>query len=309
MNHVESHTRFEAATMVGGGFDRALLPSEHHEAAITVVEMPHETNMVVNKSVVHPIVFDRDDQTNLSITVEAGAKIRLVFSNRIDKQHVHVHLEANAVAELFYTPREPNQPCDHSLAATVDENAFLTIFEVTDGAAQVRREMTIDLAGKFASISYFGLDQMHSSTKSTLLTILHRAEHTKSSQAFRGIYAGNAQATFLGKVVVDDNASQSSATQLYKSILLSDHAKAFVMPQLEINNSDIKASHGASIGELDKGALFYLQSRGISLSTAKAMLLSGIITDILDHIEEPSIKHALVTKIEKSLEHSLLGDA
>ena len=161
--------------------------------------------------------------------------------------------------------------------------------------------MDIELLAPDAEVSFLGLDQLAGSDVSTTkLHINHKTSNTKSSQAFRGIYAGSSLGSFEGKVSVAAHAENSSAQQLYKSILLSESARALVKPELEINNFNITASHGASIGQLDAEALFYLRSRGLSFEAAQKILVQSLSRDILQEIH-PVMREYLSAQVELSL--------
>jgi Fe-S cluster assembly scaffold protein SufB len=181
------------------------------------------------------------------------------------------------------------------LTSMIEQHGEMQLFEMGAGAADCTRSMTVHLLGRMAQFGYVGLDQLHGDErKRSHLVIRHQASETKSSQIFRGIYGGNADAEFLGQVVIDDHARDSSASQLYKAILLGERAKARVLPELVVHNHEVSASHGATIGELDDDALFYLCSRGLSQQSAKALLIECIATEMLDAIAHPRLRKAFM---------------
>lgn len=239
-----------------------------------------------------PLVVTTRTSSTVSIVVKRNASAHVVIIDEKDCA-INVHLMPDAQCTLYLLPKALSV-CSSKVSVEVLERAHLRLFEFGLMAAHCDREIDVTLSGKAAQISYFGLDQLHGAQrKSTSLVINHRAEESKSEQTFRGIYGGESLGSFLGQVIVDKDAAKSSARQLYRSTILSKNAKAHVMPQLVIYNHDITASHGASIGELNPDALFYLCSRGLSMSEAKALLVSSTISDILDHIEMPAIKQAI----------------
>lgn len=223
----------------------------------------------------------------------------------------HLCLENPADVELALMPHaKVSLYCLSSagIRANIGKDAELTLVELGLQDDTSTRCFTVNLLESGASIHYAGLDQLLGQAhKKTELTINHRSPHTHSTQAFRGIYAHHAQASFLGKVVIEQSAAHSTASQLYKSILLSNDAKAWVMPQLEIYNYDIKASHGATIGQLDENALFYLCSRGLPLQMAQAFLINGLINDIVECIDEASLKSRYGKLVQDSVELALQG--
>lgn len=180
----------------------------------------------------------------------------------------------------------------------VKNNYFLNINFLPENLEQ---NININLLKEGANFIYLGLHGLKNNSCQTILQINHQAKNTKSEQIFRGIYGQNSIGTFHGKVIIEKSAQHSLAKQDYKSILLSDNAKAKVKPVLEIYNHDISASHGASLGQIDELGLFYLLSRGINEEVAKAMLLNGFLQAILDKIGNNSIKENYSELIDKNL--------
>jgi Fe-S cluster assembly protein SufD len=106
---------------------------------------------------------------------------------------------------------------------------------------------------------------------------------------------------FNGKIFVRKDAQKTNAFQSNKNILLSPAASINTKPQLEIFADDVKCSHGCTVGSLDEEALFYLQSRGISYTTAIALLLQGFAMEILDKIPSDSIRNYVKDLIAQRL--------
>ncbi|PID88227.1 MAG: Fe-S cluster assembly protein SufD [Bacteroidia bacterium] len=121
----------------------------------------------------------------------------------------------------------------------------------------------------------------------------HIAPHSESSQVFKGIIEDQAQAVFTGKVYVARDAQKTDASQSGKHILLGEKAKAYARPQLEIYADDVSCAHGSTVGQLNKEALFYLKSRGISEKKAQTMLLHAFTDDILRDISIESYRELL----------------
>jgi len=111
--------------------------------------------------------------------------------------------------------------------------------------------------------------------------INHNSPHTKSSQFYKGILDDVSKASFRGKVIVKKDAQHIEAKQSNHNLLLSQTAKVSTMPELEIYADDVKCSHGATVGQLDEDALFYLRSRGIEETVARQILTQGFIQDVL----------------------------
>ena len=106
----------------------------------------------------------------------------------------------------------------------------------------------------------------------------------------RSVLGGKAVGSYLGKVEVARGAQQTDGEQSVKAMLLDRGATANCKPELEIFADDVKCAHGATVGELDKMALFYLRSRGVSEEEAKALLTQAFVADAIDRIGEDQVR-------------------
>ncbi|HEY1125559.1 MAG TPA: SufD family Fe-S cluster assembly protein [Sphingobium sp.] len=131
--------------------------------------------------------------------------------------------------------------------------------------------------------------------------VTHAEPHATSNQTVRAIAAGTATTSYLGQVRVARDAQKTDASQSFKAMILDRGASANAKPELEIFADDVKCAHGASIGELDAQALFYLASRGLDPATAKRLLLqafiAGLFDDMVDEPERARFESAAVTKL------------
>jgi Fe-S cluster assembly protein SufD len=116
----------------------------------------------------------------------------------------------------------------------------------------------------------------------TYIKVEHLAPNCHSLQKFKAVVDGLAQTSFSGKIYVHKEAEKTEAYQLSQSLLLTPGAKAQAKPGLEIFNPDVKASHGATVAQIDSEELFYLQSRGLTLEAAKHLLVRGFIAEMLN---------------------------
>lgn len=260
-------------------------------AAIDFVD-GNQVVLTIKEPIAEPLIIDKGTAINLKIVVNRNAMAHIVIMDKKDGA-VDLYLSPDAVCTIYILPKGQDA-FTSQLTAQIMERAHLRLFEFGASSHQCHRDMNIGLQEKLAQISYFGLDQLHGSQKKrSSLVINHHAKETISAQTFRGLYSGQSLGSFLGQVIIQKDAGQSRARQLYKSTLLSKNAKAHVMPQLAIHNHDINASHGASIGELNPDALFFLRSRGLSMCEAKSLLIRSSTQDVLGHIEHSAIKQAL----------------
>lgn len=129
----------------------------------------------------------------------------------------------------------------------------------------------------------------------------HIAPNCESHQDYKGIFSESAIGVFNGKVVVEKEAQKTNAFQANNNLLVNDKATINTKPQLEIFADDVKCSHGCTIGQLDENAMFYLQTRGIPLKEAKALLMYAFANNILDSVKIPQLKKRINKLIAKKL--------
>ncbi len=165
--------------------------------------------------------------------------------------------------------------------------------------------LAISQVGEHAETSFFGLSITGETHTHHLHTrILHGVSNGKSRQLYKSIVGGKAHSAFVGELKVLPHAQKTEAYQTNRNILLSETAKMQTQPQLEIYADDVKCSHGATTGHLDESALFYMQQRCISPSSARLLLLSAFAADILQEVRDEGLRETLegaVTAMIQSL--------
>jgi Fe-S cluster assembly protein SufD len=121
----------------------------------------------------------------------------------------------------------------------------------------------------------------------------HAQPHCESHEYYHGILAERSHGVFNGKILVRKDAQKTNAKQTNRNLLLSDNAVIDTKPQLEIFADDVKCTHGATIGQLNQEALFYLQARGIGLENARRMLIRAFANDMVERIKLEPVRAAL----------------
>lgn len=154
------------------------------------------------------------------------------------------------------------------------------------GGGITRVDVNADLVGEGSNVALNGLfmanDGQHIDNHTR---VRHQVGRTSSSENYRGIADGNGRGVFNGKIIVAKDAQKIEATQSSKNLLLSDQAEIDTKPELEIYADDVKCAHGATVGQLDEDAFFYLRSRGIDEHSARGMLTFAFAADIAAGID------------------------
>ncbi|SCA62831.1 hypothetical protein SCG7109_AE_00080 [Chlamydiales bacterium SCGC AG-110-M15] len=170
-------------------------------------------------------------------------------------------------------------------------DAFLEVSTASTGTCTIRHDYHVQLMGENANAFLNGLSQLDGKNQvHNHILLHHQAPHCYSSQLFKGVLNGSSRSSFEGKILVNPEAQKTDAFQLNNNLVLSDQAIAYSKPNLEIFADDVKASHGATVGQLDEDQLFYLQSRGISQEEASLKLVAGFTGEILEKVKIDSVR-------------------
>ena len=165
---------------------------------------------------------------------------------------------------------------------------------VTLGGAIVRNDAQALLDGEGVECTLNGLYLANGRRLVDNHTTIHHAQpHCSSHELYKGILDGEARAVFNGKIIVAIDAQKTDAKQTNKALLLSEDAQINTKPELEIFADDVKCTHGATVGQLDEDALFYLRARGLGLEQARSVLIHAFAGDLLNHIAIEPIRDQL----------------
>ena len=167
----------------------------------------------------------------------------------------------------------------------VGSEASFAGWSVDVGAGLARNELVIELAGSGAKASSRGVFALRGRQHSDhQLAIAHAARDTTSNVQWRGVADQRARGVFHGGIVVREGADGSDAQLQNRNLLLSPHAEIDTKPVLEIHADEVKAAHGATVGQLDEKAMFYLRARGIPATQARNMLTFAFCRSVLDDL-------------------------
>ncbi|WP_158754246.1 Fe-S cluster assembly protein SufD [Dyella sp. S184] len=170
--------------------------------------------------------------------------------------------------------------------------ATLHVLEL--GGALVRHDLQAELIGDGAQLDTRGVFMPHGRQHiDTQLAIRHQALNTTSSSNWRGVANDRARGVFRGAIVVAPGADGSDASLSNKNLLLSPSAEIDTKPELEIHADEVKAAHGATVGQLDERSLFYLRSRGIPQAEARALLTAAFCRAVLDDLPNEALREHL----------------
>lgn len=233
---------------------------------------------------------------------EEGSQVRLVESYvslgeepALTNAVTEIAVSANAVFDHYRLLREgPASWHVARLEAAVGASAAYRLHTFSFGAALARHEINALLDGEGADAILNGLYVVDGAQHVDHHTgIDHAKPHCTSHELFKGILDGRSTAVFNGRIRVRRGAQKTDSKQTNKNLLLSGEALVQTNPQLEIYADDVKCTHGATIGQIDEAALFYLRSRGIPLAAANGLLTYAFAADVVDGVRIEALRRAL----------------
>src|SRR5487761_922537 len=186
--------------------------------------------------------------------------------------------------------------------ARLEKDARLRLFNVTLGARFSKTRVEASLVGQGSDAElksiYFASGQQFFDFH-TLQD--HQVGNTTSDLLFKGALQDTAKAVYAGLIRIEKGAARSDAYQANRNHVLSEHAKATSIPMLEIDNNDVRCTHGATLGPVDPMSMFFLLSRGIPAATAKRMIVQGFFGEVLERIPFEQARKLVETELEARL--------
>ncbi|MBK6290584.1 MAG: Fe-S cluster assembly protein SufD [Ignavibacteria bacterium] len=178
-----------------------------------------------------------------------------------------------------------------SIAASVEHGSRFTAFSISLGASFVRNDLLVQLLEPASEAYLYGASVLNGKEYADNHTVVdHTVHHCHSEELYKGLYDGSSTGVFNGKIYVRPQAQKTTAYQSNHTILLSDKAQVNAKPQLEIWADDVKCSHGATSGQLNEEAIFYLRSRGIDADKARALMTYAFVAEVMEHMEHESLR-------------------
>ncbi|NIJ62191.1 SufD family Fe-S cluster assembly protein [Qipengyuania flava] len=207
---------------------------------------------------------------------------------------------------LVIADGEDTSPTElHRWRVTLGEGARCELFAVLAAAEYARLEIEVTL-GKGAHFEFGGITVGGRDTVREFVTrTIHAEPEATSNQTVRAVHWGHGTGNFLGNIDVVRHAQKTDAAQDFKGLLLEKGASVNAVPQLEIFADDVKCAHGASVGQLDETARFYMAARGLSPDLARRLLVQAFVGDALVALEDEELRERMMRvaldKVDKAL--------
>ncbi|MES2589881.1 MAG: Fe-S cluster assembly protein SufD [Bacteroidota bacterium] len=219
------------------------------------------------------------------------------FNNSISE----IHLGVNAKLTIDKIQQEDTSNFNIiSEYVNQSKDSNFTINTITLDGGLVRNNLTIEVNGQNSETHLSGAYILKGKQHVDNHTIVdHKVAHCESNELYKGVIDDQATAVFNGKVFVRKDAQKINAFQSNGNVLLSDNATVNSKPELEIYADDVKCSHGSTTGQLDEEAIFYLRARGLSEKSARALMVSAFIGDVIEKIENEAVQEYVYGKLEE----------
>jgi len=244
----------------------------------------------------------------LLVVLEDGAQARMLVCdhamddvNFLSTQVVEVFVGENAMFDFYELEETHNSTVRFSnlyVSQEANSNVLLNGMTLHNGTTRNTTEVTLN--GRGAEITLCGMaiaDKNEHVDNHTFID--HKASDCVSNELFKYVLDDYAIGAFAGKVLVRPGAQRTSSQQTNRNICATREARMYTQPQLEIYADDVKCSHGATVGQLDEKALFYMQQRGISLKEARLLLMFAFVNEVIDTIRMDALKDRLHLLVEK----------
>jgi Fe-S cluster assembly protein SufD len=277
-------------------------------AAGTVLEQPVHLVFLSSPggkpSVSHPrtlVLAGRGSQASV-IETHLGPEGAVYFTNAVTE----IVLGEGATLDHYKLQQESRQAFHvATIQAVQDRGSVWNSHNVALGAALARHDVNSVLDAQGAECYLNGLFVAAGRQHVDNHTLLdHAKPHCASRELYKGILAGHATGVFNGKIIVRKDAQKTNAIQSNKNLLLSGDAVINTKPQLEIFADDVRCTHGATVGQLDREALFYMQSRGIPAAHARDLLTHAFVTELLDRMRWQPLRAPLEQELYRILSRS-----
>ncbi|MBI2651127.1 Fe-S cluster assembly protein SufD [Candidatus Woesearchaeota archaeon] len=187
--------------------------------------------------------------------------------------------------------------------AIIGKNSLINWIDCCFGSRITMSEVTTILNGDNAATNNYGIFFGNKSQQFDLVAnSIHNAPHTTSDILTKGALSGSSKCVYRGLVKINQNAFGSNGYQKEDTLLLSNNAVADSIPNLEIDNNDVRCTHGASIGRIDKEKLFYMRSRGLNEKQATKEYVRGFFEPLIQKIQIKNLREKMNGMIEKRME-------
>lgn len=244
------------------------------------------------------------------ILVEDGAKVQILLCDHTLNLNQYLN---NSVTEIFagnnaevefYTLQNQHNKATNINSVFIDQqrDSRVTTHTASLHGGLIRNNLKFELNGENAEANMYGMSFMDKKQHVDNFTqVIHAAPHCESNQVYKNVLDEKSTGAFSGRIHVVRDAQKTNAFQRNNNLLLTDEATMQTKPQLIIDADDVKCSHGATVGQIDEEALFYLRARGIKEDQARLMMMNAFAHEVVKEIKLEPLRDRIDELVDKRL--------
>ncbi|WP_346858669.1 Fe-S cluster assembly protein SufD [uncultured Draconibacterium sp.] len=245
------------------------------------------------------------------ILVEEGAKVQVLLCDHtlnlnqyLSNSVTEIFAEDNSELEFYTLQNQHNRATNlNSIFIEQQKDSRVTTHTATLHGGLIRNNLKFILNGENAEANMFGMAFMDKKQHVDNFTeIIHAKPHCQSNQVYKNVLDESSSGAFSGRIHVVRDAQKTNAFQRNNNLLLTDEANMQTKPQLIIDADDVKCSHGATVGQIDEEALFYLRARGINEDKARLMMMNAFAHEVVKEIKLEPLRDRIDELVDKRLQ-------
>jgi FeS assembly protein SufD len=247
-------------------------------------------DIIIKKNEKKELKFDIDKNEDFNILVEKNAELNLmvIYSlNKLDsKINFNINLEENSKLNFINLQKFSNMTENNILREIKQErNSVFNLFDLNFGGKLTNVNVSANLNGENSRFEHFAVFLGNKEQRFNFdVNAFHNAPYTYSNMLTKGALSDKSKSFYKGLIKIKQNASNSNGYQKQDAILLSQDAESNSIPKLEIDNNEVRCTHGSSVSQIDDEKMFYVMSRGLDEKEAKITLVKGFLREVIDKV-------------------------
>ncbi len=233
---------------------------------------------------------------DIDLGKNSSLKVINIFNERSNNNLINIrqkiNISENSILEKFILDQNENNNIRYAHTdINLQKNSHLELFILSKGSKFLKNDVICSLNDDHGSIALNGIINLNDTKHHEIKTVInHNEENCKSYQLIKTVLNDQSKSVYQGKIYVNSKAQKTDGYQLSRALLLNQQTEFNAKPELEIYADDVKCSHGSTSGNLDENSIFYLMSRGLSLSQSKELLINGFLQEVAEKISDKQIQ-------------------
>ena len=233
---------------------------------------------------------------DIDLGKNSSLKVINIFNEKSNNNLINIrqkiNISENSILEKFILDQNENNNIRYAHTdINLQKNSHLELFILSKGSKFLKNDVICSLNDDHGSIALNGIINLNDTKHHEIKTVInHNEENCKSYQLIKTVLNDESKSVYQGKIYVNAKAQKTDGYQLSRALLLNQQTEFNAKPELEIYADDVKCSHGSTSGNLDENSIFYLMSRGLSLSQSKELLINGFLQEVAEKISDKQIQ-------------------